>query len=719
MININNTAHNFLNLQPIPWTAVGYCINTTAADQKIIFRMNSQNRNVEPCSDGKYIAIQCSPGDKFTITARGTDKYKPYAFTNSQEIKLEVSPTNILEEQVIIAPQNAKYLIINNCFEKGYSNYKNVMCYYGDPSILQVYNLSNKIQKTQEYNLIPKFTNNQVINGNKTITSSQNYKCTDRIAVNKGDILRFNLRANQPIIIYKGSEKTLVLRSQFSQQGSVWAQGEYIFFENQPDGTTGYFQACSTTTDFDLARAYLTTTAMPTEFHHKKNYAYLITALSAGYYSTQAQTLSWSSSSSLVTTNFISTTDLPKKFFVTPHIKNWIEYNKNKQIYATEQEPLKGFHDIGSFDQARVGAVIEPNPEAAYIRIVLFRDGIDKIQIEEGESYTFYESPGLLLPSEKITLNNTQRNVVENIARRIGSGSLYKKKWTVCGDSFSFGAFQRSIYPSEEHTILEEGPYKWYPKTYCNLIANRNDMTLVNLSYNGMTMATPKNSIKPKPNSFSSTAPQFYWYHDIPEDTDFITLYFGINDFHHSVDDTGEVDDGEEIAGTVTLGNPTDGFQEIIKYLWPTSDDKQEEGITEINDPIVRMNPENTTTTVTNASFCGAYNIVLGWIRKNRPLAHVGIIVTNGASHALAQATIDIAKQWGIPYIDMNGDQRTPPMIRSTNPNIDPRIKEFITAKQAVRPYKDEINDIKENIHPNGSAHEFESNFIEEFLRSI
>ena len=59
----------------------------------------------------------------------------------------------------------------------------------------------------------------------------------------------------------------------------------------------------------------------------------------------------------------------------------------------------------------------------------------------------------------------------------------------------------------------------------------------------------------------------------------------------------------------------------------------------------------------------------------------------------------------------MNGDARTPVMLRSTNPNIPSSVKDIILAKQAVNP--------PSNTHPNDDAQLYESTFIENFLMSI
>ena len=147
-------------------------------------------------------------------------------------------------------------------------------------------------------------------------------------------------------------------------------------------------------------------------------------------------------------------------------------------------------------------------------------------------------------------------------------------------------------------------------------------------------------------------------YTNIPSNTDYITLYFGINDSHNS--------------SAIPLGTIAD-------------------------------------TTVN--TFYGAYNTVLDYLIEHHPNAHIGIIVTNGADNDnYRQATIAVANKWGIPYIDLNGDERTPMMLRSTNPNVD-------AAAKAVRLATWRVSST--NQHPNPAAHRYESTFIEHFLKSL
>lgn len=243
---------------------------------------------------------------------------------------------------------------------------------------------------------------------------------------------------------------------------------------------------------------------------------------------------------------------------------------------------------------------------------------------------------------------------------------LRGKKWAVFGDSFTDGA---------RSGLLTEGKYQGRRCVYPYIIGNRTDMEIIRFFESGRTLAYPANP-GDFTNSVTNPASAAY-YQNVPEDVDYITIYLGINDGHHASGDSGT--DGESTEGVIPIG---------------TIDD-------------------DTTST-----YYGAWNVVLPWLMEHRPFAHIGILVSNGCdSDDYRLAQIAIAKKYGIPYIDLNGDEHTPAMIRTTNPDIPSAVKTLIKKKQAVD-YDGTVTG-SENHHPNDAAHEFESRFIENFLRSI
>lgn len=247
--------------------------------------------------------------------------------------------------------------------------------------------------------------------------------------------------------------------------------------------------------------------------------------------------------------------------------------------------------------------------------------------------------------------------ITDKIVPDFRNDFLNNKKWAVCGDSFTAGATD---------ALIDNGKYYGFPKTYPYFIGNRTGINIINFHNSGQTLAYPASH--DFTNSLTCPNSDRY-YQNIPTDVDYITIYLGINDESHAV---GNSDYGKSVTGIIPIGTITD----------------------------------NDTST-----YYGAWNVVLSWLIENRPKAHIGIIISNGLTDvAYRNAQLEIAKKYGIPFIDLNGDSNTPAMIRSCNPDIDSDVKEVINKKWRVS---------ESNTHPNDDAHEYESYFIENFLRSI
>ena len=242
---------------------------------------------------------------------------------------------------------------------------------------------------------------------------------------------------------------------------------------------------------------------------------------------------------------------------------------------------------------------------------------------------------------------------------------LWNKKWAVCGDSFTNGVTE---------TKIKSGRYEGKQYTYPYLIGNRQNMDIRCFFRGGRTLAYPKDGSFN--NSLTCPTSEAY-YKNIPVDVDYITIYLGINDSHHATGSSGT--DGEVVTGVIPIG---------------TIDD------------------------IDTSTYYGAWNVILTWLIENRPFAHIGIIVSNGCdTPEYRTAQLSIAKKYGIPYIDLNGDERTPCMIRSQNQKISKTIRNMITKKQAVD--FDGTLTGSVNLHPNDQAHLYESYFIENFLRNL
>lgn len=132
-----------------------------------------------------------------------------------------------------------------------------------------------------------------------------------------------------------------------------------------------------------------------------------------------------------------------------------------------------------------------------------------------------------------------------------------------------------------------------------------------------------------------------------------------------------------------------------------------------INDKIQGI-PVGSLEDTVNTTFCGAFNIAMEHILENHPFAHIGIIVSNGTNKEFMEATRGIAERWGVPYLDY-GSPQVPLMNRYTGRNVCAKAQEIREKNFCV------ISDgtTATNGHPNTAAHEYESTFIEAWLRTL
>ena len=225
---------------------------------------------------------------------------------------------------------------------------------------------------------------------------------------------------------------------------------------------------------------------------------------------------------------------------------------------------------------------------------------------------------------------------------------LYNKKYVALGDSFTHGDFSNS--PTNNYYI-EDGLYQGQYKVYPYLIGNRCLMQVTNLAVNGMSLAQYGNSS----NVLSKDGGL---YTQIPLDTDYITIKIGINDDNNSV-------------------------------------------------PIGDINDTSNTT------FYGAWNKILPYLIQKHPQAKIGLIVTNGIQSRpeWAEATINIAKKYGLAYLDEATDYKVPTLIRTNKTLIPQSINTIRNNQWFVDPSM--------NWHPNEKCHDFESYIVENFLRSL
>lgn len=171
-------------------------------------------------------------------------------------------------------------------------------------------------------------------------------------------------------------------------------------------------------------------------------------------------------------------------------------------------------------------------------------------------------------------------------------------------------------------------------------------MKLVNMAKCGATI-----SLNEKLNCESFVKEKLY---QIPEDADYIIFKFGIND-----------------SFNISLGQTDD------------------------------MDPH---------TFCGAWNTVLSYVKRNHPNAKVGVIASNYCkSVEWSEAVVRMCEKYNVPCLNEEGES----------------VPYFYGQK--FKPYpqyeKDRINASRccnaKNFHPNIEAHKIESHLVERFLMAL
>lgn len=217
-----------------------------------------------------------------------------------------------------------------------------------------------------------------------------------------------------------------------------------------------------------------------------------------------------------------------------------------------------------------------------------------------------------------------------------------------CGDSFT----EYTAEKGGNYNNKTNGNYDFEMnvfKTYPWWIAKRNGMILVNEAKSGSTIT---NTGK-RTDAFSIDR-----YKQIPKDADYITLKFGIND------------------------------------------DKDHE-----NAKLGTINDSDNTT------FYGAWNVVMDYLISNHPNAKIGIIATNGSFSEIVNAEIEIAKKYGISYLNEGLGKNLPMFFRTSRTDVKDSIKNLFFERYAINTESD--------WHPDVAWHEYESTIVENWIKGL
>lgn len=275
-------------------------------------------------------------------------------------------------------------------------------------------------------------------------------------------------------------------------------------------------------------------------------------------------------------------------------------------------------------------------------------------------SYQYNTYP-IKIYEQKCNLVETVKYLESKIESiKISSNVLYGKKYVACGDSFTEGDFRGFVdengLTGTNSPVIYDEEMRCY-KTYPWWIAKRNNMALVNEAICGSTMALSKEYLDGTNTDINYRSPfSLKRYKQVPLDADYLTLWFGLNE---------------------------------------------------------TSTPLGTLQDTDNRTILGAWNIVLEYFITNMPYCKIGIVISDGyLNDTFANGIISVAEYWGIPYLDLRNDPKVPLMLggRGGNIKLNPKARElrnkafYVTAS---------------NGHPNLKAHEYQSTFIENWLRSL
>lgn len=205
-------------------------------------------------------------------------------------------------------------------------------------------------------------------------------------------------------------------------------------------------------------------------------------------------------------------------------------------------------------------------------------------------------------------------------------------------------SFTQGDFTGGTETDIYDSELKVY-KTYPYWIAKRNNMVLVNEAICGSCLAHREGVT----NALSDTR-----YTLVPVDADYITARIGLNDSSANIP-IGTIDDTE------------------------------------------------------NTTFYGAWNVILDYWTENIPNAKIGIIVESAyLPNTYREACINIAKKWGVPYLDLYNDDKIPCIMNHANASTLIQNRRYAQYRVS-----------ESNGHPNMLAHKTMSTFIENWLRSL
>lgn len=315
----------------------------------------------------------------------------------------------------------------------------------------------------------------------------------------------------------------------------------------------------------------------------------------------------------------------PSTFYCIPYTGSVIGTGYNSELVRVTKFKRSDYEQKSS-----KYSIFKTNASTKYVRIngyngkenSSFAISPSKYMLIKGQEY-----PNVYIPFKKMPLSNLcyQSNI------------LYGKTLLTYGDSITEG-----INASTDSDTS-------FKKTYAGYVAIRNNMNFVNLGWSGATMADDNQ----KP--FIHNGKIYEHFDNKLITPDYITVWFGWNDYAHFIDGTG-----------ITLGKLGDTDE---------------------------------------STFYGAYAKACELLINKFPKARIGLIVQYGTDEQWRNAVKNIANKYGLPYLDLyNNFQCIYNNEFGVEENIANLRKETFLA---------------DGTHPNDDGYEWISTAYEQFLRRI
>jgi len=223
-----------------------------------------------------------------------------------------------------------------------------------------------------------------------------------------------------------------------------------------------------------------------------------------------------------------------------------------------------------------------------------------------------------------------------------------------------------------------------YKKSYAGFVAVRNNMTYVSDGIGGSTMGNVTVAGSSR-NGFCVSR-----YQNIPADADYITLWFGWNDYAYG---------GMGLRDAYC-------YSQYGNYYDDLTDEQKAEVNAYKNWSQWLTAYVGTIDSDDDTTWAGAWNKVLAWLLNNRSSARIGVVIAYGISNDLANMLISLCEKYGIGYIKA----------------YDPH--EFFSVGHSQGIGSDQATKRKQlytldNTHPNELGYEMMSSSYEQFLRDI